>query len=166
MTTRYRRNTRQAPKSFNLPRTRDEQKVERLPFFGPGLRVRIPLHLWPAYQKVHQLEVLDPQLPAHERITQTVLYVRRVPGAPQAPVQPEVHQDTWQCLACDGQPEFLHRAMMQHIREVHQIDTASAVGTKNLIMAADGAGFYYHTWEYVIDGLKFLRFAHREKRST
>jgi hypothetical protein len=28
----------------------------------------------------------------------------------------------------------------------------------------DGAGFYQHTWEYNIDGMKFLRYHHGEKR--
>ena len=162
MTARYRRNARKpTPKPVVLPKTRDEQKVERLLHFGPSLKIHIPLHLWPAYQKVHQLEVLEPLVPAHERIGQSVLYVRRV-----AQPKPAKSSDLWQCLECADQPELLQPEAIKHMQTVHQIDTANATGTKNLTMLADGSGFYHHTWEYSINGMKFLRHAHGEKEVT
>lgn len=39
----------------------DPRAVKRLPMPGPGIKVRIPLHLWPAYQELYGLTVLDPQ---------------------------------------------------------------------------------------------------------
>lgn len=37
------------------------QKVRRLPMPGPGVKVRIPLHLLPAYLELYGLEPIDGQ---------------------------------------------------------------------------------------------------------
>jgi hypothetical protein len=47
----------------------DVQKIERLPRFGPGLKMNIPLHLWPIYRRVYGLE--------ERRRIQTVSNARR-----------------------------------------------------------------------------------------
>lgn len=39
----------------------DMQKARRLPMPGPGIKVRIPLHLWPAYAELYGLEPIDGQ---------------------------------------------------------------------------------------------------------
>jgi hypothetical protein len=39
----------------------DMQKARRLPMPGPGIKVRIPLHLLPAYLELYSLEPMDGQ---------------------------------------------------------------------------------------------------------
>lgn len=169
MSTRYggnatRRRTRKAAPGLAAIGLTDQQKVKRLPMFGPGIELRIPLHLWPAYMEVHHLvirEDLSDQQPKFKPVD---------PFRPMPPLlvkrtqEPEGAQDLWRCMACDGQPELRHKAMMQHIQDVHQIIPANAVGTKTMIMHLDGAGFYQSTFEYNINGLIFHRFQTRKKK--
>lgn len=71
------RNT--TPPAAPVVKSPEEQAAERLPLFGPGLVIRIPLNplgVWLAYQKANHLEVLDPLVPAHERINQQLVYVK------------------------------------------------------------------------------------------
>ena len=157
--------TKTAPKPTAIGLT-DEQKIERLPRFGPGLKVQVPLHLWPAYQSVYHLvinEDLEKQQPKFQPIKpfepMPPLLVKHTAPAP-APKD----SDLWRCLECTDQPELLQPEMIIHMQQMHGLDTKNATGTKNLIMALDGAGFYQHTWEYNIDGMKFLRYHHGEKR--
>lgn len=43
------------PQKVVLPPTPDERKARNLPMFGPGIVIRIPLHLWPAYAALYGL---------------------------------------------------------------------------------------------------------------
>lgn len=137
----------------------DEQAAARLPLFGPGLVIRIPLNppgLYLAYLKAHHLDVLKPQLPAHERIQQQVVYVKQLrTPSPRASIR-------WRCLACPEQPELFQPAMIVHMQTVHSIDTADATGTKTLTMKLDAEGVYQSAWEYVINGLLFLKYEPEE----
>ena len=166
MITKQRRRRRQStPKPVTLPEPpalglTDQQKVERLPRFGPGLRIRVPLHLWPIYRRVYGLVELPPQLPRHERINQSALMVQRVPKT-----KAEAASMLWRCLECLGQPELLQPDMIKHMQDVHQIDTANATGTKNLVMRTDASGVYRPTFEYIIDGMTFLRYEPPESKA-
>lgn len=136
----------------------DLQKVERLPRFGPGLSIKVPLHLWPIYRRVYGLEELPAQLPAHERYKQTELLVKRVPKA-----KPDKSLFLWRCMECVNQPELLQPEMIRHMQDVHQINTANVTGIKSLVMRTDAAGIYRPAFEYTIDGLTFLRYEPPER---
>jgi hypothetical protein len=60
------------------------RKAKKLPMFGTGIVISIPLHLWPTYKEIYELEVLGPKQIAWLREhgipkKDGVLYVRRVP---------------------------------------------------------------------------------------
>lgn len=83
----YKKTRRPALPSTVAPLPLDDsltKKAKNLPLFGPGLEIRIPLHLWPAYQQLYGLEVLGPRQIAWLREhgipkRDGVVYVRRVP---------------------------------------------------------------------------------------
>lgn len=78
MTTR--RNKRQyVTPPVVLPDPPDMRRAKKLPMFGPGIVITVQLNDLPAYLNLYSLDVLPPQLPAHERIRQSVLYVKRMP---------------------------------------------------------------------------------------
>jgi hypothetical protein len=163
MTTRRHRRAA-VPKPVVIPESSDIRKVKRLPMFGPGIVHRVPLHLWPAYMEVYHL-VINGDLWDQQPKFKPIDAFRPMPPllVKRTQAEPESAQDLWRCMNCDGQPELLHQAMLQHMREVHEIVTQTAVGTKNLIMHLDGAGFYQSTFEYNINGLIFHRYQHRKK---
>ena len=70
---------------------------------------------------------------------------------------------TWKCLECPGEPEFEHPEMMQHMREVHGFEPKTSMGTRQLVMCLDGSGFYHHTYEIVINDLRFREFRQAER---
>jgi hypothetical protein len=72
MTVRRRRHV-QASKPIVLPEPPDMRKAKRLPMFGPGIVIRIPLIHWPAYKDMYHLE------PTGYRESSGVLLVKRVP---------------------------------------------------------------------------------------
>lgn len=37
-----------------------QAKARRLPMPGPGITVRVPVHLWPAYMELYGLRALEP----------------------------------------------------------------------------------------------------------
>jgi hypothetical protein len=39
----------------------DVRKARNLPMPGPGIMVRVPLHLWPAYMELYGLELIKGQ---------------------------------------------------------------------------------------------------------
>jgi hypothetical protein len=139
-----------APRPAALGRTAEE-RVERLPRFGPGLKIKIPLHLWPMYRQVYNLEELQPDPDVQARTDQDVLYVRRV-AKPKATGKSIL----WRCMECINQPEMLQFEMIVHMQEVHHIDTAQAHGIRNLVMRTDAAGVYRPAFEWTINGLIFL----------
>lgn len=63
----------------------------------------------------------------------------------------------WTCLACEGNPDFEHKAMMTHIKDVHGIDAKTTKATRRMLMHMDGADFYSWQFEWEINGLKFLQ---------
>ena len=71
MTVRRRRN-QLAPKPVVLPQSPDIRKAKNLPMFGPGIKIRIPLHLWPAYKDLYHL------VPTGYLENTNVLLVKRV----------------------------------------------------------------------------------------
>lgn len=155
-TTTRRRSHKPAPRPSALGLT-DVQKVERQPRFGPGLKVRVSLNRLPAYLRVYELEVLDPNPDREVRTGQVdretgnpLAYVKRV-------VQPKPAKSSilWCCLECLGQPELLQSEMITHMQEVHQIDTANVHGIKNLVLRTDAAGVCRPVFEWTIDGLTF-----------
>ena len=70
---------------------------------------------------------------------------------------------TWKCLECEGQPEFEHLEMMKHMREIHGFEPKTSNGTRELVMCLDGSGFYHHTYEIIINGMKFREFRQAER---
>lgn len=141
-----------------LAQSVDEQTAQNLPYPGPGLKVRVPLRALPAYLQLHTL------VPFTEKNTdlvgqrELILYVRRQPKPSESA------NDQWRCLACPGDPEFIHTDMLVHLREVHFIDVPTAEGTKDLTAHFDGAGFTRSVYLYTINGMKFERRAERKKK--
>jgi len=70
---------------------------------------------------------------------------------------------TWKCLVCAGEPEFEHAAMMEHMQKVHGFDPKTAKANKTTLMCLDGQGFYQNTFEYEVNGMKFLKYEHGER---
>lgn len=71
MTVRRRRH-RSVSKPVVLPESPDIRRVKRLSMFGPGIPIRIPLHLLPAYLQTYELEPIGYREPSN------TLLVRRV----------------------------------------------------------------------------------------
>jgi hypothetical protein len=65
---------------------------------------------------------------------------------------------SWKCLVCEGNPEFEHSDMMKHMREVHGFEPKTTKATKSALMCLDGQGFYQNTFEYEVNGMKFLKY--------
>ncbi len=55
----------------------DMQKARRLPMPGPGIKVKVPLHLLPAYQELYGLELIEGQ-PRPPVWQAPVLLVKRI----------------------------------------------------------------------------------------
>lgn len=70
---------------------------------------------------------------------------------------------SWKCLVCKGEPEFSHEAMMEHLRQVHEIDPKTTKAKRSGLMHLDGQDFYQNTFEYEINGMKFLKFDHGQR---
>ena len=70
---------------------------------------------------------------------------------------------TWKCLECNGEPEFGNPEMMKHMQEVHSFDPKTAPATKRTLMCLDGEGFYQNTFEYEVNGLKFMKYDHGQR---
>lgn len=70
---------------------------------------------------------------------------------------------TWKCMECEGNPEFESPEMWKHMKEVHGFDPKTTKGTRSTIMSLDGSGFYQNTFEYEVNGMKFLKFDHGQK---
>ncbi len=52
------------------------EAAKKLPLFGPGIVIKIPLNLWPAYQQLHHLAI-----PGGYNEAFNILRVKRVPPA-------------------------------------------------------------------------------------
>ncbi len=52
------------------------EAAKKLPLFGPGLVIKIPLQLWPAYQQLHHLTI-----PGGYNEAFNILRVKRMPPA-------------------------------------------------------------------------------------
>lgn len=61
----------------------------------------------------------------------------------------------WTCLACKENPDFEHKAMMTHIKDVHGIDPKNTKASRRMLMHIDGSDFYSSQYEWEINGLKF-----------
>lgn len=146
-----RRKQQYAAKPVVLPEEHDVRRAKRLPMFGPGIVLVIPLLLWPAYKELYQLDIKG-----YRESTNTLLVKR----------QPQSAQDIWHCLACDGEPEFIHAEMLKHLQEVHNIIPATAEGTKTMVMHLDASDATYSTYEYEINGLKFRRQERRNRKKA
>lgn len=71
--------------------------------------------------------------------------------------EPVKASNVWKCLACDKQPEFEHKQMMEHLRSAHQIDTKNTKGNRSMLMHMDGADWFSCQWEWEINGMKFIQ---------
>jgi hypothetical protein len=72
---------RDEPKSE--PPTEREQKAKNLPLPGPGIVVRIPLHLLPEYLALHGLTpngIQEPKAPRRDGPGEATLLVTRAPA--------------------------------------------------------------------------------------
>jgi hypothetical protein len=64
----------------------------------------------------------------------------------------------WKCLACEGEPEFEHVAMMRHLQEVHGIDTKTTRASRKMLQHCDGREWYQTNFELEVNGLKFINY--------
>lgn len=71
--------------------------------------------------------------------------------------EPAKPSNDWICLQCPGKPSFEHPAMMEHLKNVHQIDTKNTKGSRALLAHIDGSDFFTYTWEWTIRDLKFVQ---------
>lgn len=72
---------RDEPKAAPTPTAR-EQKARNLPLPGPGIVVRVPLHLWPEYQALHALKptgIREPRVQPEKGPGEALLLVKREP---------------------------------------------------------------------------------------
>lgn len=67
-------------------------------------------------------------------------------------------------MECEGDPEFHHKPMMQHLKEVHGIDPKIARCSREMIMHLDGRNWFQSNYKWIIDGKKFINFV-RIKRN-
>ncbi len=65
--------------------------------------------------------------------------------------------NTWKCLACSEEPEFEHKDMMQHFRDVHKIEPKTTKGKKSMLMHLDAADSYTFQWEWTIGDIKAIQ---------
>jgi hypothetical protein len=63
----------------------------------------------------------------------------------------------WQCLKCEGKPEFAHQEFMEHLRQTHNIDPTTAKGTRQATMFLDARGSAGQVYEWTVGGLKFTQ---------
>lgn len=64
---------RPAPKPVATPDPPEIQQARQLPMFGPGIPIKIPLYLLPAYMQIYHLESKG------YRVSSAILLVKRVP---------------------------------------------------------------------------------------
>ena len=62
----------------------------------------------------------------------------------------------WICPNCEGNPEFEQKAMMEHMREVHKVDT-SGKGNRSMLMHMDGDKWFSWSYEWTLGDLKFIQ---------
>ncbi len=69
------------------------------------------------------------------------------------------------CLSCEGEPEFEKEALLEHLRTVHGIDTSvGLMGTREMLMHADGQGFCKYLFQWKLDcGVIFTQAICRRK---
>ena len=69
----------------------------------------------------------------------------------------------WKCLACEGEPEFEHPAMMKHLQEVHNIDTKTTKASKKMLRHMDAKDWFQSDYEFEVNGLKFINSQRNER---
>ena len=69
------------------------------------------------------------------------------------------------CLSCEGEPEFKYKALIEHLGSIHGLDTKKGLmGTREMLMHAQGAGFHKYIFEWTLDGgVKFTQSICRRK---
>jgi hypothetical protein len=86
MSTKRHSRRESAPKPVIVPVDPDMEAAKKLPLFGPGIVITIPLNLWPAYKELHHLE-----LPGGYNEQRNILRVKRV-FFPNSQVVEEHHE--------------------------------------------------------------------------
>jgi hypothetical protein len=71
--------------------------------------------------------------------------------------KPVKASNVWKCCVCEAQPEFEHTEMMEHLRSEHHIDTKNTKAKRSMVMHMDGANWFSSTWEWEINGMKFIQ---------
>lgn len=74
-----------------------------------------------------------------------------------------VNSRTWRCLECEGHPGFEHAEMVRHMQEVHGFDPKTTQGTRQGVTFLDGSGFSSQTYEWEVNGMKFMEYWHSER---
>lgn len=68
-----------------------------------------------------------------------------------------VASNIWTCCNCEDNPEFEHKEMMAHMAACHGIDSKQTKGVKQMVLHIDSADHYSSTYEWTINGLKFIQ---------
>jgi hypothetical protein len=71
----------------------------------------------------------------------------------------EMSFNRYQCLVCEGHPQFEHVEMMKHIQEVHQIDPKATKFSRRMTMHLDGRDWYQSNYEWQHGDLVFAQYA-------
>ena len=74
-----------------------------------------------------------------------------------------VLQDAYYERSWAGNCAMAHPDMMKHMREVHGFDPKTTKATRSMLACLDGQGFYQNTFEYEVNGMKFLKFDSGQK---
>lgn len=68
-----------------------------------------------------------------------------------------VYGSLWQCHSCADAPEFEQSGAMDHLRDVHGIDTKTTKGTRSMLAHIDGDTWFSWDYEWDIAGLKLTQ---------
>lgn len=63
----------------------------------------------------------------------------------------------WLCPNCPGNPEFDHKAMMEHLLSAHSIDHKKTPANRKLMLHAKLEGGALYQFEWWLNGLKFIQ---------
>lgn len=66
--------------------------------------------------------------------------------------------NTWKCMTCEEKPEFPDtKELIEHMLDVHSIDTKITKGSKSGVSFLDGQGFYANTFEWELGGITLIQ---------
>lgn len=67
----------------------------------------------------------------------------------------ETHTE-WICTCCEGEPHFLHKEFVEHVKTIHGIEPGTQ-GTRKMLMHLDEQEYARSTYEWTIGEFTFTQ---------